>query len=407
MTKTNRFFNLLGFLSLVIFISVQSFGQFANNGWHPELAQLRSLPEGESYIFLMLTPSQTALSYASPRALKESLFFNFRGFSKDIPTVGHTMFAWQCSGFTDSGHDHPQMVRGMSAYSGEVDQQFQKMLASEYGLSGLLAQYTDGYFWDPQGRGDNDKFGLFFGEVWNGGLPLKWMGFRVSDEGCGKAVTFLEDFAKRQEQAIAEGVIEGRLFGFNLNPKVDVGAGCSSMGQAFLQAAGLFPKISQNWSRSLPIPRGLLGAPKEPSLPPNVVFEPDVVELISQEGRVSMTKLFFHPWTSFDPKDVISLELVDIELMFFTVGEIERQMVSRSPKVAQYLPSQRLQPRTERRYSVDGVVGFVDKPIDRNLDEKTKKIHKLIDQVVEGNEATIIRKIGNVPGLIFTNQKFQ
>lgn len=419
-------------LSLVflLLISANSASAGIFDGWTSHMQDLESLPHEKSYVFVITLPSRTPISYATPGDLKNSLIYNNNQspetpaefdpvdrlnkpeedkvrFLKSPSSVGHTMIAWRCS--YQGVH-----YKGMTAYGGESSQQVQKMIDRGFGLSGLFATYTDGYFFKPfPQEGEVDSFGKAFYQANiktnpDDHLDMKWVGQEVTANDCIQAVQFANNFLiagqqRGQDAGLDHGIFN---FGFNFDPESFEGAGCSSFARSFLDSANVFNFVSNHWERKLRIPPNLLGHPGDELLPVNTQLDrrpryysqrrrnPDFTEILNTER--TKLGLLFKPWRAPESDEPgYNLDLVDVELIHFTIGEVERLV---NEKTDLRLSGFVLEPRQEIRYGEQTLENI---PVDRQLDEHTREISRSLLQNLNFSSRNFeVREINGVKGLI-------
>lgn len=324
----------------------------------PETLMNLQLSTDRNYFVILKKAPQFPFDFRSPEHMRKTLPF-MDAANMDI---GHVMLAWQCRDLSGRLHS------GATGQTGEDLHQSEKMLRSGWGLSTLMATFTDGHLNTPE------QVESEIGEASEDGR-LRFLAIEVGAEECDRMLSFLRRYADGPENAQTH-------FGLNLRPALFEGGGCGSFVVTLLEKAGLFKTLLPLVWRTLSLPAHLMGAGTE--LPPAT----DVLAVNPKSQNVHMMWLGLSTWDQRRNGPAgPSLRLVDPEMLIHLMTSLEiaaaRRLGSTQPDLSAEMLDLAGKVRTVKALAVPvaeaQATNFTLETINEKFDDQTAKLQSLAD----------------------------
>lgn len=280
--------------------SQQSYAQsLARQGWPSSLKDLYQYTQStqKSYVLLVSRLPSITIDFRTNNGIRNSI--NTFNFQKDYHP-GHEMIGWSC---TMNGSTYTSFV----GFSGESNNQSTELLNQGWGLTSLLATFTDGFVQTPKDL--EERFQYFnqeFEKDPKGPFYLMANLFEITQKDCESLIREVYRYTTHPEKPTSK-------FGLLVNPEKNEGAGCGSFAIHFLEKIKSFQDISNLFKRNYKLPYFLFG--RGEILPDNVEI-PLKIQQVSVDQKVSKLRLISYDW---NPSKDLNLEatLIDPELVIF------------------------------------------------------------------------------------------
>ena len=327
--------------------SLDEYFSAINGGWSPSLQKFRShLNQHKNYLVIHAQEPKMSFDFRSPEKFRRSMesegVLNINANSLGI---GHMFLSWRCQ-------INENMMEGTVGMTGELNQQFKKLLDNGYGLGAFLARFQDGHLQTPE---------LLDFEFSNK-EELHTLAIEVDASVCQNAVSFVKEFLYHENEPY-------KTFGLSVDPDKFEGGGCGSFGATVLQKSGIFGEheiISTFW-RSLKANSSLFGYGLD------VPEDTEPYNLHSSGSKkVSLAQLFTSQW---DSTSGPTMKIMDPEMLLLFLKTVYRlhvgDLYNDDKAMAQEFKSSRLyQTRTIKdNNSADGKIH-----IGAKFDAKAAKI---------------------------------
>lgn len=263
----------------------------------------------KSFLFLFVHPSYQVFDYTNKNDFQRSILIEDGFFGVDINSVGHIQFGWYCQARND-------VYSGAAGYTGEQDDQFKTMVENGWGLTPLLADFTDGEF-EPEDWVVED-----LQTMWNNEEGYFWMAVEVSKDQCFNSIFFLEDFIQKAPS----------IFSFTRDPMKYEGGVCSSVAASFFRhASSEYQDLIDATFRSVRMSRQVLGHRPSKGLPEDVAL-PEFLQGRAEQN-VERTSLIFGDMPFNPTENFEKFEFYDPELMAFMIKTLEDEYVPGKSKM--------------------------------------------------------------------------
>jgi len=219
--------------------SLEEYFAAINGGWDRNLSTLRPrLDPARSYLVIHSQEPKEVFDIRSPNDFKRGMMS--KGLAKlALSTfgIGHVFISWRCQ--QEAG-----VAEGTVGMTGELDNQFKKMLDSGWGLTTFVTNFTDGHLQTP----------ALLDFEFEGEEPLHTLAIEVDPSVCGNAMGFVKKFLNHPSKPYEN-------FGLQKDPVKFEGGGCGSFGMTVLDQSKIFgeTKIIPNFWRHLAARTSLFG----------------------------------------------------------------------------------------------------------------------------------------------------
>ena len=268
----------------------QKFMSTLNAGWPKQLAVLdQQTNDGKNYLVLVSLLPEPAIDIESAEAFRRSLIEVAADGDESI--LGHVMFGWKCN--MPSGQVH-----GMSAMTGELNEQIFDMVNDGWGYTAMMATFTDGYLQNAKEIQKDE-----ISKNMDAGKRLITLGIEVSQQECLKFYNALNTFVTHPNVPMSR-------FGSMTNPSQFTGGGCISTALNLFSQAAVLPHVD-NFKRQVPFKTKFIGRGSE---------VPAKTELPHESFWKHKKSISFDTfvWSSWEPKageETLTMHLEDPELL--------------------------------------------------------------------------------------------
>lgn len=391
MSGNKHIFNLFLFSLLFLASSSRSWAQsLARQGWPASLKELYSYTQStqKSYVLLVSRLPSIVLDFRSNQGLRNSI--NTFNFQRDYHP-GHEMIGWSCQ---MNGSTYTSFI----GFSGESNNQSTELLNKGWGLTSLLATFTDGYIQTPN---DLEERFQYFNEEFEknpkGPFYLIANLFEITTKDCESLIREVYRYTSNPEKPTTK-------FGLLVDPKKNEGAGCGSFAIHFFEKVKAFENISEQFKRHYKMPYYLFG--KGEDLPDSVSI-PESIQRITYNEKVSKVKLISYDWS---PSSDLNLEaqMVDPELVIFWQKKFFEAFFKNNKKLSNF-DYNFFRKKTKRGHweLIDDIYNngqaqskYIE--IDDNYDFYTQSLAKRAINDLQGKKL-IFFKFLNFPGMIVEN----
>lgn len=362
----------------------------SQQGWPASFTELYNRlnqnPEKNYIVLTTLFPTK-AIDYRTENGIRDSV--NQLNFQKNYHP-GHQMIGWKCQ---LNGINHTSFT----GFNGELKNQIRRMLSSGWGLTSLLATFTDGYLENP-GHLEN-RFQEWLADNENSQFLMTTV-FEVSSDDCEQVINEVYNFASATQQPATK-------FSLLALPEKEEGAVCNSFALNLIRNTREFQNISPLLYRNLSLPQYLFGQGSE--LPENVILPTSITKL-DRKKKVSVLGLIASDWrSSVDPS--VKLRIVDTELMiywqklhfkaYFDQLQSEGLQIKKEKKAFFQKTRRGFWERSQSHYDPSSINTYME--IDKDLDEHTQKIHDFVTTAKESKHYSLLR-LNQYPILIIENK---
>lgn len=330
------------------------FGQL-NQGWPASFGAIQqSLDEDKNYITITLIKPTKAFDFRSPEDFRRG---NFTYTNPSKNKWGHTVVGWQCAPTLKN-----PARQGMTAMTGESDDQSAQLVKMGWGATAMLTSFLDGKLQTPANLEN------VFHKVHERGDEMVTTVIEVSEDQCENMLTYLFDFLAHPNSPY-------KNFGLLPDPEKFEGGGCGSFGEAMIKKARLFPTpITDSFYRTLSIPDHIMGRNQPLGGLKNVI---KLYQLPGEQAvHISTLHLINTSWDLKSPDEFhVDLRLVDPEMFLLTLHTLFKAHYSsiKDPIAEQkYSPYNRYVTRYEKTGSANPQYNFIF--IDRTFDKQAATI---------------------------------
>ena len=200
-----------------------------NGGWDKNLSTLRpSLDPSRSYLVIHSQEPKDVFDLRSPNIFKKGLLSKgIRKMAQSTFGIGHVFLSWRCQ--LEGG----QMAEGTVGQTGELSNQFKKMLDNGWGLTTFVTKFTDGHLQTP----------ALLDFEFEGEEPLHTLAVEVDPAICRNAMVFVKKYLEHPSRPMEN-------FGLQMDPVKFEGGGCGSFGISVLDQSRIFgstPLVPNFW----------------------------------------------------------------------------------------------------------------------------------------------------------------
>jgi hypothetical protein len=211
-----------------------------NGGWDKNLSTLRpSLDPTRSYLVIHSQEPKDVFDLRSPDIFKRGLLSKgIKKMAQSTFGIGHVFLSWRCQ--LEGG----KMAEGTVGQTGELSNQFKKMLDNGWGLTTFVTKFTDGHLQTP----------ALLDFEFEGEEPLHTLAIEVDPEICANAMGFVKKFLEHPARPMEN-------FGLQMDPVKFEGGGCGSFGVSVLDQSRIFGanRIIPNFWRHMAARTSLFG----------------------------------------------------------------------------------------------------------------------------------------------------
>lgn len=347
--------------------SPEEYFRAINGGWSKNLSTLRPrLDPARSYLVIHSQEPKDIFDLRSPKIFKRGLMS--KGISKMAKStigIGHVFLSWRCQLASET-------VEGTVGMTGELDDQFKKMLEAGWGLTTFITNFTDGHLQTP----------ALLDFEFDGADPVHSLAIEVDPSVCGNAMAFVKKFVEHPDRPFEN-------FGLQKDPAKFEGGGCGSFGATVLDQSGIFGKapIIPNFWRHMAARTSLFGY-GDLELPPD--SEP--VQLRSKgKHSVSAARLFLlSNWNASRRDGGQKIKIMDPELLLLFLKTVYRSFYKDIVSADRHLAAQfRQSALFQPRIVIDNSIVAITKEEARRLE---KKGHVVIDHTYDQQSITTVRQ---------------
>lgn len=393
MNWNKNIFNLILFSSFfLVALGSKSWGQsLARQGWPASLKDLYSYTQSsqKSYVLLVSRLPSIVVDFRTNQGIRNSI--NTFNFQKNYHP-GHEMIGWSCK---MNGSTYTSFI----GFSGESDNQSTELLNKGWGLTSLLATFTDGYVQTPNDL--EERFQYFnqeFEKDPKGPFYLMANLFEITAKDCESLIREVYRYTSNPEKPT-------KKFGLLVNPEKNEGAGCGSFAIHFFEKIKAFENISQQFKRQYKLPYYLFG--KGEDLPSSVEI-PESIQRVSVDQKVSKVKLISYDWSP--SKDLnLDAEMIDPELVIFWQKKFFEEFFKNNQQPPNYNYSF-FKKKAKRGHweLIDDIYNngqaqskYIE--IDDNYDFHTQSLAKRAKYDLQGKKLSFFKFL-NFPGMIVENK---
>lgn len=398
------FLNIYSLFSLILLLSLfssrQTFGQSLTQlGWPSSFAELYyrldQNPEKNYVLVATLFPTKV-IDFRSGNGMRDSV--NHFNFHKDYHP-GHQMIGWKCR---VNGINHTSFT----GFNGETKNQIRQMINSGWGLTSMLATYTDGYMEHP-GHLEN-RFQELVTEFESDSKNKQFMistVFEIAEEDCNNLVNEIHNYASHPQAPLEN-------FSMMAKPDEYQGAVCNSFVFHLLSQISGFESLPSQVQRNLIFPDHLFG--RGQNLPENVNI-PDQIKALNKRKSLSLLGLIASDWspTTAEFGKNIEMNLTDPELVIFwqkiffqSYFDANKNSLKHERKWFKQQSRRGFWERTQSHYEPASTQTYLE--IDSKFDSMTEKLSKTALEQLRGKTLSYL-KIHQFPILIIekkpTNQR--
>lgn len=288
--KFLSFFFILSSFTQQAVAANQTFMSTLNIGWPKQLAVLdQETDDGKNYLVIVSLLPEPAIDIESAEAFRRSLIEVAADGDESI--LGHVMFGWKCN--APSGQLH-----GMSAMTGELNEQIFKMVNDGWGYTSMMSTFTDGYM---QNTKEIEKHEI--SKKIESGKRLITLGIEVTQQECMSFYNALNAFVTHPNVPMSR-------FGSMTDPSQFTGGGCISTALNLFSQAAVFPHVD-NFKRFVPFKTKFIGrgfsVPNHTELPHESFWK--------HKKTVSFDTFVWSSWEPMPGEAVLNMHLEDPELL--------------------------------------------------------------------------------------------
>lgn len=374
----------------ILFTSSLFAQSLAQMGWPKALEDVYNYTQKtrKNYVLLVSRLPTIVIDFRSNQGIKNSI--NSLSFQKDYHP-GHKMIGWACK-IKDVSYN------SFIGFSGESTDQHKAMLDSGWGLTSLLAHFTDGFIQTPNDLEERfNNFNAEFEKKPNGDFYLIANLFEVSDSDCENIVNEVFNYTSHENEPYTK-------FGLLLDPRKYEGAGCGSFAIHFFEQISRFKKIANLFTRSFKIPEHLFG---NGTILPEHVEIPDGIKNIQSQEPVSKFRLISSDWSEGSKKN-LDMSLIDPELVILWQKQFFAEYFNQHPEHSAYKKfftkktKRGLWETVNNHYNGNQTQNqYIE--IDKNYDERASIAVTNAQSQLQNSRLTFFKFL-NFPGIIVENK---